>query len=276
MTIKELIDYGNKYLTNDKVSLILSTILKINPLELSIKNEQVVSFDLVSEYKKVVSLIQEGKHIQYALTNSCFYGYDFFVNENVLIPRFETEELVYHTINYINKYFKSPLVLDMCTGSGCIGLTLKKECPSINVTLSDISEKALEVLKINQSNLNVSAEVVLGDLFENINSKYDILISNPPYVAYDDEIDNLVKNNEPEIALYANNNGLEMYERIFSECENYLNKRYMIAIEIGANQKNNVIDIINKNLRNVKIIVKNDANNRDRMLFVFKNVDLNE
>lgn len=276
MTVEELIVYGNKYLHKDEVKLILSTLLDINPLELTINLQKVVDEEIINKYKKVIHYLQEGKPIQYALSNACFYGYDFFVNEYVLIPRFETEELVYYTLGYIKKYFDKPDILDMCAGSGCIGLSLKKENPKINLTLADISEKALEVLKINKNRLNISCDVILSDLFENISSKYDVLVANPPYIAYSDEVDKVVKDNEPEIALYADNNGLAIYERMFSSCEEYLNERYMIAIEIGSSQKDSVINIINKYLKDVEIIALKDASNRDRMVFVFKNINLSE
>ena len=143
MTLEELIVYGNQFLHKDEVKLILGTILELNPLELTINLDKKIEEDKVLKYKKVINYLKEGKPIQYALNSACFYGYDYYVNENVLIPRFETEELVYHTIKYINKYFSNPNVLDMCAGSGCIGLTLKKECPSIKIDLVDISKKAL-------------------------------------------------------------------------------------------------------------------------------------
>jgi len=276
MTIEELIIYGNKFLHKDEVKLVLSTLLGLNPLELMVNLEKNIDDEIVEKYKKVISYIQDGKPIQYALSNACFYGYDFFVNENVLIPRFETEELVYNTLLYLKKYFKNPSVLDMCAGSGCIGLTLKKEFPEILLTMADISEKALEVLNINKNKLEVNGEVVLSDLFNNISSKYDVIVANPPYISYDDEVSNIVKNNEPSIALYADNNGLAIYERLLMECESYLNERYMIAFEIGANQKEAVTCLINKYLDDVTIIAKKDASNRDRMIFVFKNIKLSE
>lgn len=276
MTIEELIVYGNKYLHKEKVKLILSTILGINPLELTLNLSKKVDLELVDKFKKAILYVNSGKPIQYALSNACFYGYDYYVNENVLIPRFETEELVMHVINYINKYFENANVLDLCAGSGCIGLTLKKEYPNISITLSDISEKALDVLNINKEKLGVNGEVILSDLFENINNKFDIIVSNPPYIAYSDEVDNLVLNNEPHLALYADKDGLEIYERILKECENYLNSSYMIAFEIGSSQKDRIIELINKYLDNVKIITKKDASNRDRFIFIFKNININE
>ncbi len=276
MTIDDLLVYGNKYLHKDEVKLILSTILSMNPLELTINLDKIIDNEIVNKYKKAIEYVKLGKPIQYALNNACFYGNDFYVNENVLIPRFETEELVYNTLNYLDKYFINPKVLDMGTGSGCIGITLKKERPSIIVNLADISEEALEVAKINSNNLNVDTLLIKTDLFQNIHDKYDVLISNPPYIAYSDEVDVLVKNNEPHLALYADNNGLNIYERMFKDCEKYLNDKYMIALEIGSSQKKDILNLINQYLKDVKVITKQDATKRDRMIFIFKNIDLSE
>lgn len=276
MSIEELIVYGNKFLHKDEVKLILSTLLKMNPLELNINLSKNVDNDLIDKYKKVVEYMKLGKPIQYALSNACFYGYDFYVNEKVLIPRFETEELVFNVINYINRYFVNPNVLDLCAGSGCIGLTLKKEIPNISLTLSDISKDALEVLKINKEKLMIDAEIIESDVFQKIENKFDIIISNPPYIAYSDEVDKIVLENEPHLALYADNNGLAMYERILKDCEKYLNEKYMIAFEIGSTQRNDVIKMVNTYLNNIQIISKKDASNRDRFIFIFKNINITE
>jgi len=274
--IKDLIDEGNKVLHKDQVKLILSTLLDYNYLELSLHLEEDVKEEIIVKFYKSINYVKDGKPIQYALNSVNFYGYNFYIDERVLIPRFETEELVYNTNIFINKYFNKVNLLDLCCGSGCIGLTLKKLNNDINLSLSDLSPYALEVCEINKTNLNVEAKIIESDLFSNISSKYDIIISNPPYVSKDDEIDELVINNEPKIALFANNDGLEFYERILLDCEKYLNDKYLIAFEIGESQKDKVIELINKYLSNVKIITKKDMSLRDRMVFIFKNIDINE
>ena len=265
MKLEELLCLGNQTLHKDQVKLLLGSLLNLNPLELNLHLDDIVDSDIVLKFKQ----------LQYALKSSNFYGYDFYVDERVLIPRFETEELVENVNKYL-KYFDSPTLLDLGTGSGCIGLTLKKLNNNLDVTLSDISSEALEVATINMKKLNVDVKLIKSDLFENINTKYDILVSNPPYVSYTDEISDIVLENEPHLALFANNNGLEMYERILRSCEKYLNSKYLIAFEIGAYQKDKVLELINKYLKDVKIIDKKDLSNRDRMIFIFKNIDLNE
>jgi len=217
----------------------------------------------------------KNKHIpiQYIEGHAPFFGYEFIVNKNVLIPRFETEELVENTINYINKHFdnKNIKVLDLCTGSGCIGITLKKEIPNLEVTISDISKKALEVAKKNAENLNAKIKIIESDLFDKINEKYDIIISNPPYVKNDEDVQKIVKNNEPHIALYAGIDGLDYYKRILKDISKYINKKSLIVFEIGYLQGNEIKQIANENGFN-NIVSKKDLSEKDRMIFIFNNL----
>ncbi len=277
MKIEELICLGNKSLHKDQVKLLLGTLLNLNPLEINLHLNDYVEEEIVKKYQDLLECLKKGEPLQYALKNVNFYGFDFYVDKRVLIPRFETEELVYNTDLYIKKYFSSnSKVLDLGTGTGCIGITLKKLNPNLDITLSDISKDALDVALINKEKLDVDVEIKESDLFSNINSKFDILISNPPYVAIDDEIDDLVKNNEPSIALYSDNNGLSYYERILATCEKYLNEKYLIAFEIGFSLQEEVLKLINKYLKDVKVITKKDMALKDRMIFIFKNIDLSE
>ncbi len=208
--------------------------------------------------------------IQYIVGNVDFYGYIYKVNKNVLIPRFETEELVENTISLIKEMFNKRIsLLDLCTGSGCIGITLKKEL-DIDVTLSDISLDALEVAKENSKDLDI--KIIHSDLLSNIKEKYDVIISNPPYIRKDEIIMDIVKNNEPNIALYADDNGLYYYEEILKNINKNLNKQFLIAFEIGEKQAEAISNIAYKYLDNIRIIVKKDMQERDRMLFIMNKI----
>ena len=277
MLVKELIDEGNKLIHKDQTKLILATLLNLNYLELSLHLDDLVETEIEYKFKKAINLIRNGKPIQYALNNVNFYGLDFYVDERVLIPRFETEELVYNVNYYLDKYFEPHAsILDLGTGSGCIGLTLKHLNNDLNITLSDLSPYALEVCDINRKRLGLDVKLVESDLFSNIHDKFDCIVSNPPYISETDEVDEIVKKNEPHMALYASNNGLEFYERILQSCSNYLNNKYLIAFEIGKDEKKEVLDLINKYLSNVCVITKCDMSGLDRMIFIFKNINLNE
>lgn len=217
---------------------------------------------------EAIERYKNGEPVQYIIGNVNFYGNTIKVNKNVLIPRFETEELVEKTIKRIkNKFDQQINILDLCTGSGCIAITLKKELNS-NITATDISIDALEVAKENIKLNNVDITLINSDLFNNINDKFDCVISNPPYISYDEEIDELVKNNEPDIALYAPNKGLYFYEEILKNIQNYLNDKFIVAFEIGYKQGNDLIKIADKYLNNVNILVEKDLQGRDRFLFI--------
>ena len=219
MKVEELIVYGKGKIHSDYAKMLLADLLGVNPLELLTMLDKEVNDDIVNTYKSKVAQVEEKKPVQYVIGNVNFYGNIFKVNKNVLIPRFETEELVDNTINYINSFFdvNNLDIIDLGTGSGCIGLTLKKNIPSSNVTLLDISKNALEVAKENADNLNLEVELINNDMLEGIDKKYDIIISNPPYIKLDEEIEDLVKDNEPHLALYGGVDGLEYYKRILSK-----------------------------------------------------------
>jgi len=218
---------------------------------------------------EALNLLNKGIPVQYIVGNVNFYGFTFIVNESVLIPRFETEELVEKTIKYCNSYFNKQIdILDVGTGSGCIAVALNKKLNS-KVDAVDISDKALEIAKKNNERNNVTVNFFKSNIFENVNKKYDLIISNPPYIAYDEEIMDIVKNNEPNIALYADSDGLYFYEEILKNASNYLNEKSMIAFEIGQSQGEKIKKLVNKYLPNSKILLEKDMQNRDRFIFVF-------
>lgn len=215
-----------------------------------------------------IELLNKGIPVQYIVGNVDFYGYNFKVNENVLIPRFETEELVEKTIKYINKYLDKKVdILDLGTGSGCIAITLKKEL-DCNVDAVDISPKALEIAKLNAKNNNVDITFYEGDMLNPINKIYDVIISNPPYIAYNEEIMEIVKNNEPHTALYAEDNGLKYYKDIISNANKYLKEKSIIAFEIGEKQGKLILEYAKNYFKDSIITVEKDMQNRDRFVFI--------
>ena len=272
MRVEDLIIYGKSHAHSDLVKILLSELLDLNPLELLNHLNDFVSEEKVELFKKEMEAIKSGKPIQYVLGNVNFYGNKFIVNENVLIPRFETEELVENTIRYINEVFNGEAkVLDIGCGSGVIGLTIKEKLPNCDVDLVDISKEALEVTKENSNNLGLNVNIYGSDLFSNVKDKYDVIISNPPYIRDDEEIEDIVKNNEPSIALYGGEDGLDFYRRILKDINNYLNPKALVAFEIGYQQKNDIINIINQTINNPVIEAKKDLSDKDRMIFILKN-----
>jgi len=225
--------------------------------------------------EKGIERLQSGEPVQYIIGNVNFYGYIFKVNHNVLIPRFETEELVSKTIDYLQQYFSDNIdIVDLGTGSGCIAITLKRKLSNSKVTAVDISKEALEVALENAKINNVDIEFKQGDMLKPLNKKYDLIISNPPYIAYDEPVMDIVKNNEPHVALYADNDGLKYYEEILKDASNYLKEKSLIAFEIGESQGEKVKEIAQTYFPNSIIKIEKDMQERNRFVFIFNNIKL--
>lgn len=216
-----------------------------------------------------IKLLESGVPVQYIVGNVDFYGYNFLVNKNVLIPRFETEELVDYTIKYVRKYFDDSVrIVDLGCGSGAISVSLSKEL-GVTVDAVDISSDALNVSKENCVKNGASVNFYLGNMLDPLHDKYDVIISNPPYISYDEDIDDVVRDNEPHIALFADNDGLYFYDYILKNCSSYLNDRFLIAFEIGCTQGDRVRDLAYKYLGDVSVSVLKDLSDRDRFVFIF-------
>lgn len=270
MTVEELIVYGKGKTSSDHAKMLLSSYLDVNPLELLTILDKEVDSDIEKLYKSSLEALKENKPIQYVIGNVNFYGLKFIVNKNVLIPRFETEELVEQVVEYTKDLNKDKIkILDLGCGSGAIGLTLKSILKDSEVTLTDISKDALEVAKLNANNLNLDVTFIESDWLSNVKlEKYDIIVSNPPYIRTDEEIEEIVKNNEPSLALYGGVDGLDCYRKILANIKPYLNNKFLIAFEIGESQKEEIYDIVNKYLKDIEITCKKDLYGRNRMIFV--------
>ena len=220
--------------------------------------------------EEAIKRLEKGEPVQYIVGDVDFYGNIIKVNKNVLIPRRETEELVEKTMELIKKLFPNQniSILDIGTGSGCIPITLKKYFPNNNITAIDISQEALKVAVDNSLSNNVNINFIQSNLFENVSGKYHCIISNPPYIKEDEEIMDIVKNNEPHLALYAPNEGLYFYEEILKEANKYLEDKFIIAFEIGETQGQDIINIAGKYFPNSKIILEKDLQHLDRFIFV--------
>ena len=271
MKVDDLIVYGKSKVHSDLAKMLLADLMDVNSLELLTILDQEVPEDIIKEYKYRVDELRKGRPIQYIIGNVNFCGNILEVNENVLIPRFETEQLVVGTIEKINELWPNQSIdlIDLGTGSGAIGLSIKKRLPNTNVTLLDISPEALEVAKRNANNLEVNVKFILNDMLENLANKYDVIISNPPYIKTDEEVEEIVKNNEPHLALYAGEDGLDCYRKILSHVKENINNKYLIAFEIGDTQKEDLFNLASEYLTNYNIECQKDFSNRDRMIFIW-------
>ena len=232
-----------------------------------------LAFELTEEdEQKYFQLIN--KHIKDDTPLSHLVGFEYFydrkfkVTSDVLSPRMETEELVYKVIDYIRKNNLTNIkILDLCTGSGIIGITLKKELEEFDVKIlaSDISSRALTVAKENASSLEVDISFAESDLFSNIQDKFDIIVSNPPYIAHDDKktIKENVLNYDPHLALFAGEEGMYFYRNIIEKSRPYLNEKGIMFLEIGYDQKEKIITLGENN--KFETVVYKDINGRDRI-----------
>ena len=218
---------------------------------------------------EIIKKINDDYPIQYLIGDVDFYGYQIKVDERALIPRFETEGLVDNLIKLIkNETNYHPLkILEIGTGSGCIAITLSKELDT-TVDALDISKDAIDLASSNAVLNNASVNFALGDIKNcSINKKYNILVSNPPYVKYDEPVDPATKY-EPQNALFANNNGLEFYEIILKRSKEFLETRNIIAFEIGCTEGEDITNITKLYYPNAFIQVKKDLAGKDRYIFI--------
>lgn len=220
-----------------------------------------------TEFKKY---LYDNVPIQYIIGYQTFYGYDYDVDDRVLIPRYETEELVENVLLYYDEYFSGQKV-DVCdigTGSGAIALTLALEEPNMNVVASDISFDALEVANKNNLKHNANVRFLQGDMVEPFyGMKFDIIVSNPPYIPVSEEVDSLVKDNEPNIALFGGNDGLKFYRIIVENLPKIAKEKFILAFEHGYDKNDEIEAIIKGVYPSAKVVHKKDMQGKNRMTF---------
>lgn len=222
-----------------------------------------------SDINNGIDRLKNGEPVQYIIGDVNFYGNIIKVNQNVLIPRFETELLVDKTIKKAKEYFPNNKIdiLDLGTGSGCIAVSLKKEL-NCSVDALDISTDAIKIAKKNANLNNVDINFINSDMTTYKDKKYNLIISNPPYIKEDEEIMDIVKNNEPNLALYAKDNGLYFYKKIIDNIPYITKEKFLIAFEIGSTQGKEIIDYAKNNLKDINITLEKDYNNLDRFIFI--------
>ncbi len=276
MTIKETLrkgmiqlKTGNVTEPNLKARLIMQHILNKPRQYLIIYDNQVLTLRQEVNYFKAIKRLISGEPIQHITHQQEFMKLSFFVNEDVLIPRPDTEILVEEVIK-IAKKINAKNILDMCTGSGAIAVSLAKYLDNVEITAVDISPKTLNVAKTNAKNNEVENKITFieSNLFENIsNEKYDIIVSNPPYIRKD-VIKTLTKEvqKEPKIALDGGYDGLDFYRKITHQSEEYLKFNGYLCFEIGYDQKKDVIKIINDERKFTGTYSKKDLCDNDRIV----------
>ncbi len=277
MKIKEALKKANQILIQNNIDevflksrILLAHILNVEKEYLIIHDDEVLLSLQENEFFEKVNKLCSGVPIQYLTNSQEFMGFNFYVDENVLIPQPDTEILVENVISIIKNLQKSCqkeiTVLDLCTGSGIIGVCLKKYLQNVNVLSSDISSNALEIAKKNTNLQNVKIDFKKSDLFENIDEKFDVIVSNPPYIKTDkiNELSKEVKT-EPRLALDGGQDGLDFYRKIIKESTNFFRKTGYLALEIGYDQKEAVENLF-KNFKYKEIKIFKDLSDIERVI----------
>lgn len=268
MTYREALLSGEKILDMAQIVdakndawLLMEMVCKIDKTFYYVHMDEEIPVDEMKEYESVLKKRAERVPLQYITGEQKFMGFTFYVNSNVLIPRQDTETLVEEALNLAKPGMR---ILDMCTGSGCIIISILKNKSDVKGVGCDISKQALIVAKENAKLNNVNVAFEYSDLFENIEGKFDMIVSNPPYIR-SAEIPSLmpeVAQFEPLKALDGSEDGLEFYRRIIKESKNYLNADGYIIFEIGNDQGEAVSNMLTyagyNNVRVIKDLAHND------------------
>lgn len=282
MNIKQALEYGIELLRENNIDesrlksrIILANILNEAKEYLMVHELEELDEDLIKKFKEHISKLCEQIPIQYITNKQEFMGLEFYVNENVLIPQPDTEILVEEVINIASMQGKTK-ILDLCTGSGAIGISIVKNIETCEMILSDISNEALKIANKNCKTLvgvgvpddpNNKIKILQSDLFENIQDKFDIIVSNPPYIKSDviKTLDKEVQN-EPMLALDGGEDGLDIYRKIIEQACEYLNEDGYLCLEIGYDQKEDVIKLIEETNQYQDIYSKKDLASNDRIV----------
>lgn len=276
--IYEALNWASSFLKNagrdeNAGELLLRHYNKMSRSQLFANLREDLSREVWVSFEKAVYEHEKGTPIQYIMGYEEFYGRPFIVNESVLIPRPETEELVLEMTRRIRNKFPHQTeinVVDIGTGSGAIAVSLKLENPFLNVMASDISEDSLAVAKENADRLGADVKFVQGDLLTPfMDKKLDVVVSNPPYIPISDKafMSEVVTEHEPHRALFAGRDGLDFYRRFMKELPLVLKKEAIVGFEVGAGQSEAVSELFKNSFSNVKVEVVHDINGKDRMVF---------
>ena len=271
--ISEIINWAADLLTGKDIEnpkldaeYIISHVLGISRLELNLHQEDKVAVNNLSLIQSMISRRGKNEPLQYILGETDFYGLTLKVNEHVLIPRPETELLVEKIINE-NPAIKN--ILEIGTGSGAIAIALAANIKNAKIKAVDISNEALQIAHMNAAKNKVNINFCRSDIFDKVTGKYDLIVSNPPYISNKEYqyLPRGIREYEPSIALLADDNGLAFYKKILSSAKDYLTKKGKIYFEIGYNLSESIKKVAKENgFRNIETV--KDLNSFDRMMVI--------
>lgn len=260
------------------VKVLFYHLAKKEPHELYLMMNEEIDPSLQVLFQEALKQLKAGYPVQYIKGVETFFSRDFIVNEHVLIPRFETEELVEQILYRIDDYFDTQEKITLCdvgTGSGAIAISLALEEPRLDVYATDISDEALLVAKENADRFDAKVTFYQGDLLTPLiekDIKVDIFVSNPPYIPIDQEIESVVKDHEPSVALFGGKDGLYFYRKIFAEVNKILKPKSLLAFEMGFDQREAMEEALHQYFPDDPYEIIKDMNGKDRMLFIYRNL----
>lgn len=260
----------SKNLDTNAAHLLMEHVTQKSGASLLADLREPLTIDQQSAFWNKTEELLTGKPVQHIIGTEMFYGLSFEVNEHVLIPRPETEELVYGALERKSNLKKECRVADIGTGSGAIAIAIKKEWPEAEVVATDFSEMALETARRNAATNEVNIDFRQGDMTAPIaHEKWDVVLSNPPYIAARDsaEMSRTVVDFEPHSALFAEDDGLFFYKRLATELPALMNRPGLIGLEIGYLQGEAVADLFKKAFPAASVSIIQDINGKDRMIF---------
>lgn len=273
----EALDWASSFLVDNgreetAARIVMQHVLSTTYSAVMLHLQDTLTFEQSERFEKLIEEHASGRPVQYCIGSEEFYGRTFIVDESVLIPRPETEELVLATTNRIGQLFenKTLKLADIGTGSGAIAISMKLECPELTVVATDVSVAALATAQKNAQLLAADIDFRLGDLTAPlVGEKFDIVLSNPPYIAFEEakEMSSIVLEHEPHSALFAEEDGLVLYRKLAQQLPALMNKPALIGLEIGYTQGEQVAEFFKESFPQASITVEKDINGKPRMVF---------
>lgn len=269
----------NEELSDETLQILLLELTNMSHNDLYLNYDKEIDPEVHRQFNEGMQRLLNHEPLQYILGYQWFYGYKFAVSPDVLIPRYETEELVSNVLADCDYFFKDKErvdIADVGTGAGCIAVSLKLEEPKFVMTATDISNEALQLAKKNAEDLGAEVCFLQGDMLQPLieaGIKLDVLVSNPPYIPKDQQVQTSVREFEPHVALFGGDDGLYFYRKIFENAHKLLKEHSFMAFEIGFDEKEALEREAERYFPNDRHEVLKDINGKDRMLFIYHNLD---
>ena len=265
--------------SDEAIQILMLELCNMNSTDLYVHYDEEMDNEIFEKFNDGVNRLKNNEPLQYILGYQWFYGYKILVDKDVLIPRYETEELVANVLADSDYYFAdypSIDIADVGTGSGAIAIALKKEEDKFNMYATDISEGAVKKAEENCQVNDCQIKFLVGDMLQPLvdnDIHLDILVCNPPYIPRQQKMQTSVVDYEPHVALFGGDDGLYFYRKVFDNALKVIKDRSFMAFEIGYDEKESISELVKQYFPTDRFEILKDINGKDRMLFVYHNID---